>query len=118
MKVGADINLMATNAWQSPPLEFVAGLGPRKARALLEAVQREGHVESRHQLWKDLGVLGNRVFRNCAPFLRVRSSGAGMSNVRLDVLDDSRIHPESYHLALEIARSALNDPGTFGRGTT
>ena len=110
-QVGVDINAMATSMWQAAPLGFVAGLGPRKARMLLAAVQRAGHVESRHQIWRDLGVLGNCVFRNCAPFIRVRSSGAGMANVQLDHLDDSRVHPESYTRAIQMAQSAVGEGG-------
>lgn len=34
-QVGADINAMATHAWMAHPLQYVCGLGPRKARALL-----------------------------------------------------------------------------------
>lgn len=35
-QVGVDINLAATNQWMASTLQFVAGLGPRKARALLQ----------------------------------------------------------------------------------
>ena len=35
-QVGVDINQAASNQWMAPTLQFVAGLGPRKARALLQ----------------------------------------------------------------------------------
>jgi len=38
-QVGADINQMASAPWRAHTLQFVAGLGPRKAAALLRAVQ-------------------------------------------------------------------------------
>ena len=34
--MGVDINLAASNPWMASTLQFVAGLGPRKARALLQ----------------------------------------------------------------------------------
>ena len=61
-----DINRAAHSAWQAAPLQFVAGLGPRKAQALLRAVQREGAVATRYAMWNELQVLGKCVFR-CGP---------------------------------------------------
>ena len=63
-QIGADVNRMAVVSWQAAPLHFAAGLGPRKAQALLRAVQRcEGGVLSRKALLRDLHVLGRTVFR-------------------------------------------------------
>lgn len=77
-QIGVDINAVAASSWLSAPLPFTPGLGPRKAQALLRAVGRAGgFVESRNQMWLELGVFGNRVFRNAAPFLRVRASVKG-----------------------------------------
>lgn len=44
-------------------LQFVSGLGPRKAQALLRAAAREEGVASRYVLWNELRVLGRCVFR-------------------------------------------------------
>lgn len=65
-QVGVDINRVAHSAWQAPPLAFVAGLGPRKAQALLRAAGREEGVASRYIMWNELGVMGKCVFR-CGP---------------------------------------------------
>ncbi len=64
IQVGVDLNRVAVNTWQAAPLQFVAGLGPRKAQALLRAVQRVQSVESRFALWEELGLLGRNVFRS------------------------------------------------------
>lgn len=105
-QVGVDVNAAVAAPWRAAPLAFVPGLGPRKAAALLRTVARAGgHVESRRQIWKELGVMGNCVFRNAAPFLRVRASSAATANIELDVLDDTRVHPESYNHAVAIAQS-------------
>lgn len=73
-------------------------LGARKAAALLRGVQRAGgFVESRNQVWRELGVLGNRVFTNAAPYLRVRASAKGEGG------------------ALGVARALLEGPGAGQR---
>ena len=74
MQVGLDINVVSHSTWQAAPLQFVAGLGPRKAQLLSRAVQREEFVQSRSDLYKGLGVLGKHVFRRAlrlGPFLVV-----------------------------------------------
>eukprot|EP00887_Chlorella_sp_A99_P000019 scaffold16.g19.t1 len=107
-QVGVDLNAVAGIAWRQPPLSFVPGLGPRKAQALLRGVGRVGgYVESRKQAWHELGVLGNRVFRNAGPYLRVRPATKASANAEFDPLDDTRIHPEAYPQAVAIAQSAM-----------
>lgn len=111
-QAGVDLNAVASNAWMQAPLQFVPGLGPRKAAALLRAVMRAGgFVESRNQVWRELGVMGNRVFRNCGAFLRIRPAAKGMANLEMDPLDDTRVHPESYAHAVAIAQSAVAGGG-------
>ena len=34
-------------------------------------------MESRNQVWRELGVMGNRVFRNCGAYLRIRAAVKG-----------------------------------------
>ncbi len=62
LQVGVDLNLAAQTPWQAHPLQFVAGLGPRKATALLKAVQRQEQVAARRAVWKELNVIGKKVF--------------------------------------------------------
>ena len=73
-QVGLDINVAAHSAWQQAPLQFIAGLGPRKAQLLARSVQREEFVATRNAIWKELGVMERVVFRHVtslphAPFL-------------------------------------------------
>jgi hypothetical protein len=63
-QVGLDINVAAHSAWQQAPLQFIAGLGPRKAQLLARSVQREEFVATRNALWKELGVMERVVFRH------------------------------------------------------
>ncbi|GAX85636.1 hypothetical protein CEUSTIGMA_g13051.t1 [Chlamydomonas eustigma] len=110
-QVGVDINLAANVSWRRDCLAYVPGLGPRKARSLLEAVQRNGNkVESRNEMYRELRVLGKNVFRNCGCFLRVSSAGLPqMANLEFRQLDASRVHPESYRLAVALCEKASGD---------
>ena len=102
-QVGIDINLAASHEWFCSPLQFISGLGPRKAASLQRSLVRAGSIFVR----KDLIMhgLGKKVFVNAAGFLRIRRSGlAASSSQFIDLLDDTRIHPESYGLAQELAK--------------
>ncbi|XP_048603156.1 transcription elongation factor SPT6 homolog isoform X3 [Brassica napus] len=102
-QVGIDINLAASHEWFCSPLQFISGLGPRKAASLQRSLVRAGSILVR----KDLIMhgLGKKVFVNAAGFLRIRRSGlAASSSQFIDLLDDTRIHPESYGLAQELAK--------------
>ncbi|XP_020528358.1 transcription elongation factor SPT6-like [Amborella trichopoda] len=104
-QVGIDINLAACHEWLFSPLQFVSGLGPRKAASLQRAVVRAGRVFSRKEIPLNLRALKQNVFINAAGFLRVRGSGqAASGSYVMDVLDDTRIHPESYALAEKMAK--------------
>lgn len=46
---------------------------------------RAAGVEGRRAVWRELGVLGDNVFINAGPFLRVRRTGVDMTNVELQV---------------------------------
>ena len=63
VQVGADINLMASNTWQASTLSFIAGLGPRKAQSLLQAVQKKEFALNRFSIWNEIWKPGNTVFR-------------------------------------------------------
>lgn len=109
-QVGVDINGMVANPWRQGPLQFVPGLGPRKARALLAAIaaSEDPFVKTRVDLLKqdasfgsggqsDMAQLGKNVFQNAASCLRVRHGAvAALQNeADFDAVDDIRIHPQS-----------------------
>lgn len=103
-QVGVDINLAASHEWHFAPLQFVSGLGPRKASALQRALVRAGVVFSRKEIPMN-GIIKKKVFINAVGFMRVRRSGlATTSSHIIDLLDDTRIHPESYDLAKNMAK--------------
>jgi transcription elongation factor SPT6 len=106
-QIGFDVNLAASHEWHFSTLQFVAGLGPRKASALQKELVREGSIFSRKELVKPLG---RKVFMNASGFLRVRRSGAAAGSAQIiDLLEDTRIHPESYALAKNLAKDVQSE---------
>uniref|UniRef100_A0A7N0ZV00 Transcription elongation factor spt6 n=1 Tax=Kalanchoe fedtschenkoi TaxID=63787 RepID=A0A7N0ZV00_KALFE len=103
-QVGLDVNLAASHEWLFAPLQFISGLGPRKAASLQRSLVRTGAIFTRKDFLTAHG-LEKKVFVNAVGFLRVRRSGlAASSSQYIDLLDDTRIHPESYTLAQEVAK--------------
>ncbi|KAF0697503.1 Aste57867_11813 [Aphanomyces stellatus] len=105
-KVGIDINVAANYSHASYALQFVCGLGPVKAMALIEKIRIMGHVEKRQDLQK---ILSDKVvYKNCAGVLRIRERDA-LKEAALNPLDDTRIHPESYYMAVKMCGDANNN---------
>ncbi|KAJ1445154.1 SH2 domain-containing protein [Pelagophyceae sp. CCMP2097] len=98
--VGVDVNAALGYDHHFGMLQFVCGLGPRKARGLrFRARARRGGagVASRRELAQLFDGGGERsiCFANAAAFCRVRPLGA-LADVALDPFDDTRVHPECY----------------------
>ncbi|EPE04984.1 transcription elongation factor spt6 [Ophiostoma piceae UAMH 11346] len=107
---GVDINEAVNDPYTANLLPFVAGLGPRKATAVIKGINANGGtVASRDELVGDpdsnkLPVVGPRVWSNCASFLYIEYDG---SNPASDPLDNTRVHPEDYELGRKMAADAL-----------
>ncbi|KAJ1972877.1 Transcription elongation factor spt6 [Dimargaris xerosporica] len=99
--VGVDVNQALQFPHRRAPLEYVAGLGPRKAAHILKRIEAESGqaLGSRADLIMH-NVMTRIIFVNCASFLRVVPPD-------FDILDDTRIHPENYDLARKMATDAL-----------
>lgn len=120
-----DINRAVVNAYYAQQLRYVSGLGPRKADYLMRAItsQLGSYVVNRDSLLigaagsemldKDMEILSSHVWHNACSFLIIRPrQGAGavrkiQMQGKSDVLDSTRIHPESYDYARFIAFDAL-----------
>lgn len=87
--VGVDVNTASQHL-----LTYVSGLGPTLAKNIVDYRAENGSFTSRSQL-KKVPRLGPSAFEQCAGFLRV--SGAR------NPLDNSAVHPESYHVVEEMA---------------
>jgi len=107
---GVDINDVVGDSYTANLLPYVSGLGPRKASAVIKAINTNGGlVNTRDELVGDpdsgkVPVVGPRVWNNCASFLYIEYDS---SNPTSDPLDNTRVHPEDYELGRKMAADAL-----------
>lgn len=107
---GVDIMSAAMYPHLSHTLQFVSGLGPRKARAMLNKITRNGgKLETRSDMIRKT-YCGPKIWMNCASFIRIHAFHFRESYVdtALDVLDGTRVHPEDYELARKMASDAMD----------
>ncbi len=90
-RVGVDLN---TASWAL--LRYVAGINERTAQKIIEYRNEKGRFRSRVQLTAVPGV-GPKTFEQAAGFLRIRGG--------LNPLDITAVHPESYPVVEQIAKS-------------
>jgi uncharacterized protein len=76
-------------------LSYVAGVGPKLAKAIVEERGRRGRFSRRTDILKVKG-LGPKAFEQCAGFLRIRDGK--------NPLDASAVHPERYPLVERMAK--------------
>ncbi|TDL24763.1 transcription elongation factor Spt6 [Rickenella mellea] len=116
-KVGVDVNRAINEPYYAHVLPYVAGLGPRKAHALVKKISSMGGTLVNREQLVNSGILTTRIFLNAAGFLRItqdpeyrepknRTATTDYSNSP-DPLDDTRIHVEDYELARKMATDAL-----------
>ncbi|PIN24411.1 hypothetical protein CDL12_02865 [Handroanthus impetiginosus] len=111
-QVGLDINLASSHEWLFAPLQFISGLGLRKAASLQRSLVKAGTIFTRKDLLTSHGF-GKKVFTSAVGFLRVRCSELTSSSSQfIDLLDDKRIHPESYSLAQDLAKDIYREDGS------
>ncbi|KAG8886008.1 Transcription elongation factor spt6 [Tulasnella sp. 331] len=117
--VGVDVNRAVVDTYYQNLLPFVSGLGPRKAQATVQRISAMGGtLVNRFQLVHE-NILGATVFLNASGFLRInrdtnynksskkRNRNKDSADALPDPLDDTRIHPEDYHLAKQMTLDAL-----------
>jgi transcription elongation factor SPT6 len=106
--VGVDINKSCEHQHLQSVIQFVSGLGTRKAHYLIDKLSRNHTLFMRVMLATPPKILGDIVFYNCAGFLKVKRSRDSQI-CDFNPLDVTRIHPENYPLANKIALSAMDD---------
>ena len=89
------------NTASSYLLSYVSGIGPALAENIVEYRSEHGAYKSRRDLLK-VKRLGDKAFEQCAGFLRIH----GAENP----LDNSAVHPESYHIVDMMARDLSVTP--------
>jgi uncharacterized protein len=75
-------------------LTYVSGLGGAIAQNIVDYRSEHGPFESRREL-KKVSRLGEKAFEQCAGFLRIRGGR--------HPLDNTAVHPESYHIVEQMA---------------
>ena len=89
-QVGVNLNTASLHL-----LTYVSGLGPALARNIVDYRREHGPFTSRAQL-KKVKRLGDTAFQQCAGFLRIPDAK--------NPLDNSAVHPESYHIVVQMAK--------------
>lgn len=88
--VGVELNTTSEQL-----LSYVSGVGPQLAANIIRFRDENGGFKSRRQL-HDVPRLGNKAFEQCAGFLRIHDGE--------NPLDQSAVHPESYHIVEKMAK--------------
>ncbi|XP_057340460.1 transcription elongation factor SPT6-like [Microplitis mediator] len=103
------VDLSSNNIYNKNLLQFVCGLGPRKSKELLKILKcKKIKLENRTQL-VTMCHMGPKVFINCGGFIKIDTATLDdNSDVYIEVLDSTRIHPESYEWARKMAVDALD----------
>lgn len=76
-------------------LTYVSGLGPTLAQNIVNYRSEAGAFTSRKQLMK-VARMGAKAFEQSAGFLRIRQAE--------NPLDNTAVHPESYHIVQQMAK--------------
>ncbi len=90
--VGVNVNTASRHL-----LTYVSGLGPTLAQNIVDYRTEHGPFATRSDLLKVMR-LGPSAFQQCAGFLRIPDA--------TNPLDNSAVHPESYHIVAEMAADA------------
>ncbi|MDX9848575.1 MAG: Tex family protein [Tenuifilaceae bacterium] len=88
--VGVNLNTASKHL-----LTYISGLGPQLAKNIVEYRRENGDFTSRTQL-KKVARLGDKAFEQSAGFLRIAEAK--------NPLDNSAVHPESYHVVEKMAK--------------
>ena len=89
-QVGVNLNTASRHL-----LTYVSGLGPALAQNIVDYRREHGPFTSR-TLLKKVKRLGDTAFQQCAGFLRIPNAK--------NPLDNSAVHPESYHIVEQMAK--------------
>ena len=88
--VGVELNTASQQL-----LSYVSGVGPALASNIIGYREEHGGFKNRKQL-HEVPRLGDKAFEQCAGFLRIHGGD--------NPLDQSAVHPESYHIVEKMAK--------------
>lgn len=105
--VGVDLNVASLSL-----LKHIAGLTEKRAEAIVKHREANGIFSERADLLK-VKSIGLKSFQQCAGFIRINKLTA--AGKKLNPLDATNVHPESYATAKEIIKECgmkLEDVGS------
>ena len=113
-EIGIDLNLLFDHEHMHSMLQFISGLGPRKAKRMISKFKGIGKkLATRGEIFKTK-LLTQEVYFSANGFLKIRipkeDMPSGVNNT-YDVLDQTRIHHESYRTTYMIAKDACLQEG-------
>jgi len=88
--VGVNVNTASKHL-----LTYISGLGPQLAQNIVDYRAKTGNFKSRKDLMK-VTRMGEKAFEQAAGFLRIPDAE--------NALDNSAVHPESYHVVEQMAK--------------
>jgi protein Tex len=88
-QVGVNLNTASKHL-----LTYISGLGPQLAQNIVDYRKSNGLFSSRKELMS-VPRMGAKAFEQSAGFLRIKNAD--------NPLDDSAVHPESYHIVKKMA---------------
>jgi len=94
--VGVDVNTASKHL-----LVYVSGLSATLAKNIVEYRLKNGPFKTRAAL-KKVPMMGPKSFEQCAGFLRIPDAE--------NILDNSSVHPESYHVVEAMAKDLQASP--------
>ncbi|MCL1943867.1 MAG: RNA-binding transcriptional accessory protein [Candidatus Azobacteroides sp.] len=89
-QVGVNLNTASKHL-----LTYISGLGPQLAQNIVDYRAKTGNFKSRKELLK-VPRMGEKAFEQSAGFLRIPDAE--------NALDNSAVHPESYHVVEQMAK--------------
>ncbi len=89
-RVGVDVNTASAEL-----LRHISGLTKASAQEIVNHRDKNGRFNSRKEI-KKVKKIGEKAFQQCAGFLRIKDG--------INALDQTSIHPESYHIAEELMK--------------
>ena len=94
--VESSVNMVGVNLNTSSKhlLTYISGLGPQLAKNIVDYRKENGAFKSRKELLK-VKRMGDKAFQQSAGFLRIDEAA--------NPLDNSAVHPESYHIVEQMA---------------
>jgi transcription elongation factor SPT6 len=104
--IGIDINLLSDHEHWYNQLQFLSGLGPRKAQKFLQKLKSLGQpLQTRNDIHNQK-ILKKNCFVSALAFLKIRVKNSD-GDQKQNILDQTRIHIKFYDKVYKIVTDFL-----------